>query len=67
LSQLLDHEARVELEPGVATNTPAQRDQLARQRRQRAAEDLIQQDALVVSLLKQYPGARIVPGSIRPQ
>ncbi len=66
LSQLLEHTAVIELEGGAAVNTPAQRDQAARERRQRAAEDLIQQDPLVVSTLAQYPGARIVAGSIRP-
>lgn len=66
LSQLLGHDAVIELEGGATTNTPAQRDQAARERRQRAAEDLIQGDALVQSALAQYPGARIVAGSIRP-
>jgi DNA polymerase-3 subunit gamma/tau len=66
LSQLLEHEAVIELEGGPTVNTPAQRDQAARERRQRAAEDLIQGDALVQSVLTQYPGARIVAGSIRP-
>ena len=66
LSQLLEHTAVIELEGGAAVNTPAQRDQAARERRQRAAEDLIQRDPLVVSTLAQYPGARIVAGSIRP-
>ncbi|MBA4109343.1 MAG: DNA polymerase III, subunit gamma and tau [Leptothrix sp. (in: Bacteria)] len=66
LSQLLEHPAVIELEGGAAVNTPAQRDQAARERRQRAAEDLIQRDPLVVSALAQYPGARIVAGSIRP-
>ncbi len=66
LGQLLGQPARVDLEAGAVRDTPAIRDQLARQRRQRAAEDLIQRDDLVVSLLNQYPGARVVPGSIRP-
>lgn len=66
LSQLLEHTATIELEGGSAVNTPAQRDQAARERRQRAAEDLIQRDPLVISALARYPGARIVAGSIRP-
>ncbi|MBC7701650.1 DNA polymerase III subunit gamma/tau [Aquabacterium sp.] len=66
LSQLLEHTAVIELEGGAAVNTPAQRDQATRERRQRAAEDLIQRDPLVISVLAQYPGARIVAGSIRP-
>ena len=66
LSQLLEHTAVIELEGGAAVNTPAQRDQAARERRQRAAEDLIQRDPLVIAALAQYPGARIVAGSVRP-
>ena len=66
LTQLLGQPARLDLEGGAVTDTPAIRDQLARQRRQRAAEELIQQDPLVVDLLRQYPEARVVPGSIRP-
>ncbi len=66
MSQLLEHPVEVELEGGATVNTPAQRDQAARERRQRAAEHLIQQDSLVTSVLAQYPGARIVAGSIRP-
>jgi DNA polymerase-3 subunit gamma/tau len=66
LSQHLEHPVVIELEGGAAVNTPAQRDQAARDRKQRAAEHLIQQDPLVNTVLAQYPGARIVAGSIRP-
>ena len=50
---------------GIGTD-PAQRDQAAREARQHAAEALIEGDALVRGLLAQYPGARIVPGSVAP-
>jgi len=66
MSALLDQTVAVELIAGVASNTPAQRDQAAREARQRQAEHIITTDPLVTSLLNQYPGARIVAGSIRP-
>ncbi|WP_363302770.1 DNA polymerase III subunit gamma/tau [Aquabacterium sp.] len=66
LSQVVSGQVMLELEKGSAHNTPAQRDQVARERRQHQAEHLIESDPLVRSLLAQYPGARIVPGSIRP-
>ncbi|MBI2734504.1 MAG: DNA polymerase III subunit gamma/tau [Aquabacterium sp.] len=66
LSQVVGGQIMLELEKGPAHNTPAQRDQVARERRQHQAEQLIEGDALVRSVLAQYPGARIVPGSIRP-
>ncbi|MDE2401739.1 MAG: DNA polymerase III subunit gamma/tau [Burkholderiales bacterium] len=69
LAELLGHNSATiefDLDGGIATNTPAQRDQAVRERHQRAAEDLIQSDPLVTSVLAQYPGARIVAGSIRP-
>ena len=66
MSQVLAAQVLLELERGAAFNTPAQRDQVAREQRQHQAEHLIESDALVRSLLSQYPGARIVPGSIKP-
>jgi DNA polymerase-3 subunit gamma/tau len=66
MSQHLGHDVALSLDKGAAFNTPAQRDQVARELRQQQAEQLIEGDALVQSLLAQYPGARIVPGSVRP-
>ncbi|AWI53682.1 DNA polymerase III subunit gamma/tau [Aquabacterium olei] len=66
LTQHLQRPVSVTVERGAAFNTPAQRDQAAREQRQRDAEALIQSDPLVQSLLLQHPGARIVPASIRP-
>ena len=66
LAQHLGHEVTLEMEKGAAANTPAQRDQVAREMRLHQAEDLIEGDPLVRQLLSQYPGSRIVPGSIRP-
>ncbi|HIV73006.1 MAG TPA: DNA polymerase III subunit gamma/tau [Candidatus Aquabacterium excrementipullorum] len=66
LRKVLGDESSIELEAGVAKDTPALREQAARAGRQAAAETLIQQDPLVNTLLSQYPGARIVAGSIAP-
>jgi DNA polymerase-3 subunit gamma/tau len=66
VAQASGHPATIVLVRGVAQDTPAQRDQRARERRQQQAEALIERDALVKDLMNQYPGARIVPGSVRP-
>ena len=66
LAQLLQCEVRLELEAGVAIDSPALREQAARERAQRDAEESIANDPVISSLLKQYQGARIVPGSIKP-
>jgi DNA polymerase-3 subunit gamma/tau len=66
MSQQLGLEVSLVVDRGAAFNTPAQRDQVAREMRQQQAEHLIENDGLVKGLLAQYPGARIVPGSVRP-
>ncbi|TDP82268.1 DNA polymerase-3 subunit gamma/tau [Aquabacterium commune] len=66
LAQVLGCEVQLHVAQGAAVNTPAQRDLAAREARQHAAEALIEGDALVRGLLAQYPGARIVPGSVVP-
>jgi DNA polymerase-3 subunit gamma/tau len=66
LAQVLAREVRLEVQQGPVVNTPAQRDQAEREARQRAAEALIEGDALVRGLLTQYPSARIVSGSVVP-
>ena len=52
--------------PGPAADSPARREAAERLRRQQAAEQAIQEDPAVRELLAHFPGARIVPGSIRP-
>ena len=59
-------EVSLELEQGPAVNTPAQRDLAAREARQRAAEAMVAADPLVRRLIADHPGARILPGSVRP-
>jgi len=66
LVQLLGGQVQLVLESGAVRDTPAMREQAARARRQAAAEKLISQDPLVVALLDNYPGAKIVPGSVVP-
>lgn len=51
---------------GVAQDSPALRETERLARRQREAEEVIQSDPLVQSLLAQFSTARIVPGSIKP-
>ena len=66
LSSLSGRAVHLELAQGVAVNTPAQRDLAAREARQRAAEALVAADSLVRRLVAEHPGARILPGSVRP-
>jgi DNA polymerase-3 subunit gamma/tau len=57
---------RLEVEAGVTHDTPARRDAIERERRQREAEQIIHDDPLVQQMLAQFKTARIVPGSIKP-
>ena len=66
LSVLLGHAVALRVLPGTPGDSPALRDVAERQRRQEAAEAVIQQDPVVRELLQQFKGARIVPGSIKP-
>ena len=60
-----DAALKLAVEVGPVTDTPARRNAAAQAERQRAAEDMIQNDPLVQDLMRDW-GARIVPGSIRP-
>ena len=66
LSQTLDHAVRLEVEAGVALDSPALRAAAEKERRQQHAQALIHSDPLVQSLLSEFPSAVIVPGSIQP-
>ena len=66
LAQMEGRAARIEIEAGAVTDTPAARDAAERDRRQAEAERVIQDDPLVKALMAQYKTARIVPGSVRP-
>jgi DNA polymerase-3 subunit gamma/tau len=66
LASLSGRDVRLDVDQGAAVNTPAQRDLAARDARQRAAEALMAADPLVRRLVAEHPGARILPGSVRP-
>jgi DNA polymerase-3 subunit gamma/tau len=66
LGALLRRPVRIEVEPGVAADSPALRDAAERTRRQREAERIIHEDPFVQSVLQQFKSARIVPGSVKP-
>jgi len=66
LSVHLQREVQVTVEPGVAEDSPALRDQAAAQARLRAAEQIVFDDPVAQALLAQFKTARIVPGSIKP-
>ncbi len=66
LVQSLGHPVTLELVAGVAQDSPARRDAALRAQRQAQAEDTVRTDPLVLEMLAQFKGARIVPGSIKP-
>ena len=57
---------QITLEAGVPADSPAQREAAERARRQRVAEDSMRGDLLVAELLAHFPGAQLVPGTIKP-
>jgi DNA polymerase-3 subunit gamma/tau len=65
LAAFLERPVLIELEAGVAHDSPALRDAAQVQARQRAVEQIVIQDPLAQQLLAQFKTARIVPGSIR--
>ncbi|MEP7057184.1 MAG: DNA polymerase III subunit gamma/tau C-terminal domain-containing protein, partial [Caldimonas sp.] len=65
LVEVLGRAVRIEIESGVAVDTPASREAAERARRQAEAEQTIHDDPLVQALMAQYKTARIVPGSVK--
>jgi DNA polymerase-3 subunit gamma/tau len=65
LAAFLARPVLIELEAGVAHDSPALRDAAQVQARQRAVEQIVIEDPLAQQLLAQFKTARIVPGSIR--
>jgi DNA polymerase-3 subunit gamma/tau len=59
------HASQISVEVGVVIDSPARRNAAAAAERQRRAEEIVQNDPYVQSLVRDY-GARIVPGSIKP-
>jgi DNA polymerase III subunit gamma/tau len=66
LGEALQRPVRIDVEAGVAVDSPAERQAAERRRRQAEAEKTIHDDPLVKALLAQYKTARIVPGSVKP-
>jgi len=66
LAAELGHPLQLVLHNRVPQDSPARREAAERERRQREAEAAIRGDPLVVDLMAQFKGARIVPGSIKP-
>jgi DNA polymerase-3 subunit gamma/tau len=66
LAETLGRAVRLEVEAGVAEDSPVKRDAAERARRQAEAEQIIHDDPLVQALMAQYKNARIVPGSVKP-
>jgi DNA polymerase-3 subunit gamma/tau len=59
------HNVKLVIEIGRVNDSPAQRNAAVQAQRQKAAEDLIQNDPMVQSLMRDFD-AKIVPGSIKP-
>ena len=59
------HAARISVEVGQVIDSPARRNAAAAAERQRRAEEIVNNDPYVQSLVRDH-GARIVPGSIKP-
>jgi hypothetical protein len=66
LGGLLGEPCRIETEAGAVGDTIARREAAARAARQRDAERRMHGDPSVRALLQAFPGAQLVPGSIRP-
>ncbi|MFC5522320.1 DNA polymerase III subunit gamma/tau [Polaromonas jejuensis] len=62
---LADPVIKLVVEVGPVTDTPARRNAAAQAERQRAAEEMIQNDPFVQDMIRDW-GAKIVPGSIKP-
>lgn len=66
LSTTLGRTVKLDTESGPTGDTPARRAAAARAARQREAEHIIESDPFVQSLMREYKGAHIVRGSVRP-
>ncbi|MDY0747153.1 DNA polymerase III subunit gamma/tau [Paucibacter sp. R3-3] len=65
LNTALQRPVRIELEAGVAQDSPALREAAAAQAKQREIERIVVEDPIAQALLADFKTARIVPGSIR--
>ena len=63
--QAAGHAVQISVDVGAVSDSPARRNALAEQERQRVARDIVMNDPFVQALVQNH-GAKIVPGSIRP-
>jgi DNA polymerase-3 subunit gamma/tau len=61
----LGHGVKIAIEIGAVSDSPARRNRLAAQERQRIAEEAIRNDPEVQSMMRDWD-AKIVPGTLRP-
>ncbi|VWX63609.1 DNA polymerase III subunit gamma/tau [Burkholderiales bacterium 8X] len=61
----LGHEVKIAIEIGPVSDSPARRNRFASDQRQRAAEEAIQGDPEIQSMMRDWD-AKIVPGTLRP-
>ena len=66
LQASLGEPVQIEVTVGLPQDSIARRDSAAREAAQHAAEQLIQNDPVVLALMAQFRTARLVPGSIKP-
>ena len=59
------HAQQISVEVGKVIDSPARRNAVAEQERQRVAQDIVMNDPFVQSMLQAHD-AKIVPGSIKP-
>ena len=59
------HAQQISVEVGTVIDSPARRNAVAEQQRQRVAQDIVMNDPFVQSMLQAHD-AKIVPGSIKP-
>jgi DNA polymerase-3 subunit gamma/tau len=59
------HATQISVEVGVVIDSPARRNAAAAAERQRRAEEIVDNDPYVQSLVRNH-GAKIVPGSVKP-
>lgn len=59
------HAQQISVEVGTVIDSPARRNAVAEQERQRVAQDTVMNDPFVQSMLQAHD-AKIVPGSIKP-
>ena len=60
------HTKQISVEVGKVMDSPSRRNAYAAAQRQKLAEEIVHSDPRVQQLMREFPGSKIVPGSIRP-